>query len=495
MLYGKWRPRGFDEVVGQDHVVSTLRNALITGQVAHAYLFSGPRGTGKTTTARILAKAINCANLVDGAPCNTCNACTAIQQGAAMDLIEMDAASNRGIDDIRELRERIAFAPSDLGKKVYLLDEVHMLTDAAWNALLKTLEEPPPHAYFILATTELQDVPATVVSRCQRFDFLRGGTEAIAGRLRFICEHEGFDIPDAALVLIAKQSKGGFRDAITLLEQVAARFGNAPTEHDVLEALGMLRDHRSLQMADALESRDLSTALGISADVAESGIDMGRFTKSVLEELRARLVDAAAAPGEDLSTLVRSIAELASADFRLDPGNPVPLEVACAKAILFEPPQMVAAPVGAVAAAPVQASQGGRPPIQRNNRSAAQDESIAPETPESAADQRFLKDLYTRCSMVSTSQAAWINGSCELLGMDEGTVRLGFYWPMHMQKVDVDCRDLVEGQASELLGRKVRIEVQLLDKKAPQGRKATKGGHLAEAAKALGATPIGKEGD
>jgi DNA polymerase III subunit gamma/tau len=495
VLYGKWRPRGFDEVVGQDHVVSTLRNALITGQVAHAYLFSGPRGTGKTTTARILAKAINCSNLVDGAPCNECQSCTAIQQGAAMDLIEMDAASNRGIDDIRELRERIAFAPSDLGKKVYLLDEVHMLTDQAWNALLKTLEEPPPHAYFILATTELQDVPATVVSRCQRFDFLRGGTDAITGRLRYICEQEGFDIPDAALSLIAKQSKGGFRDAITLLEQVAARFGNAPTEHDVMEALGLLRDHRSLQLADALEQRDLAAALGICSDVAESGIDMNKFTKSVLEELRARLVDAASAPGEDLSILVRSIAELASADFRLDPGNPVPLEVACAKAILYEPPQVVAA-VGTVATQAVATppAQGGRPQIQRNNRPPAQ-ESTEAETSQSAADQRFLKDLYNRCSMVSTSQAAWINGSCELLGMDDDTVRLGFYWPMHMQKVDVDCRELVEEQASGLLGRKVRIEVQLLDKKAPAGKKASKGGHLAEAAKALGATPIGKDGD
>ena len=193
LLYGKWRPSGFDEVVGQDHIVTTLRNALISGQVAHAYLFSGPRGTGKTTTARILARAVNCANLSTAIPATLAQPASPSRRGAALDLIEMDAASNRGIEDIRELREKIGFAPSDLKKKVYLLDEVHMLTTGAFNALLKTLEEPPPHAIFILATTELHKVPATILSRCQRHDFHRvkrgadGGAPAVhlrPGRLR-----------------------------------------------------------------------------------------------------------------------------------------------------------------------------------------------------------------------------------------------------------------------------------------------------------------------
>ncbi|HET7738959.1 MAG TPA: DNA polymerase III subunit gamma/tau, partial [Tepidiformaceae bacterium] len=207
MLYGKWRPRGFAEVAGQDHIVTTLRNAVQTKQVAHAYLFTGPRGTGKTTTARILAKAINCLAPVAGEPCNVCTACESINRGAAFDLVEMDAASNRGIDDVRDLREKINFAPTDLSKKVYLLDEAHMLTTPAFNALLKTLEEPPPHAYFILATTDFQAMPKTIVSRCQRFDFHRGANEAIVGRLTYIAEQEGFSVPPDGLRAIAAQSR------------------------------------------------------------------------------------------------------------------------------------------------------------------------------------------------------------------------------------------------------------------------------------------------
>ncbi len=264
MLYGKWRPRGFDEVAGQDHIVRTLRNALASGQVAHAYLFSGPRGTGKTTTARILARSLNCANLSDGEPCNTCAPCRAILAGNALDLIEMDAASNRGIEDIRELREKIAFAPSDLTKKVYLLDEVHMLTDGAFNALLKTLEEPPPHAVFILATTDLHKVPATIISRCQRYDFHRVPNDAIIERLQFICEQEGFSVPRDGLLAIAVQSRGGLRDAITMLEQVTARYGNAVTVEDVRAAMGQVSDSRVAGLVSAILADDLGGVFGLA---------------------------------------------------------------------------------------------------------------------------------------------------------------------------------------------------------------------------------------
>jgi DNA polymerase-3 subunit gamma/tau len=286
VLYGKWRPRGFDEVVGQDHIVTTLRNALATRQVAHAYLFSGPRGTGKTTTARILARALNCTALKDGEPCNECAACKAILAGNALDLIEMDAASNRGIDDIRELRDKIAFAPSDLRVKVYLLDEVHMLTQGAFNALLKTLEEPPPHAIFILATTESHAVPATVISRCQRYDFRRVANQAIIDRLRFIATQEGMDVPGEGLLQIAIQSRGGMRDAITMLEQVAARYGNNPSTDAVIEALGLVQDPRSEGLAKALLERDLNGALQLSREIADDGVNISQFTKETVNILR-----------------------------------------------------------------------------------------------------------------------------------------------------------------------------------------------------------------
>jgi DNA polymerase-3 subunit gamma/tau len=279
----------------------------------------------------------------------------------------MDAASNRGIDDVRELREKIAFAPSDLMKKVYLLDEVHMLTDGAFNALLKTLEEPPPHAVFILATTELQKVPDTIKSRCQRYDFHRIPNDALVGRLRFICEQEGFKVTDEGLLIISVQSRGGARDAINLLEQVISRYGTTPTTAEVIAGLGLVRDERSEQLVQALLDEDLATALDLTRAVADDGIDLTRFAKATVDILRemlpqvlrravnpelgyTALVQKAIDRGPGgIPTLVSAIQELAKADFRLDPGNPVPLEVACASVIL--------GPV----AAPAAAAPAGRP--------------------------------------------------------------------------------------------------------------------------------------
>ena len=506
MLYGKWRPRGFDEVVGQDHIVTTLRNALATGQVAHAYLFSGPRGTGKTTTARIVARALNCTNLREGEPCNACEPCLAILRGNALDLIEMDAASNRGIEDIRELRDKIAFAPSDLQRKVYLLDEVHMLTEGAFNALLKTLEEPPPHAFFILATTELHKVPPTIISRCQRYDFHRVPNDAIVGRLRFIAEQEHFAIPSEGLLAIAMQSRGGMRDAITLVEQVVARYGEAPSTDDVLAALGMVHDPRSEKLACALIGEDLGGALVIARAVADDGIDVARFTRETIDVLRDVLIQLVGAPGEDsaqrdaaarlvpvakergtsLRQLAAAIYELARADFRLDPGSPVPLEVACTSAILG---------VGGLGNTTVASAATGQAGAGRSSgrAQASSRASGAPNQESLTREERFMRELLDRCKAANTVLGAWLNGSCEVLAIGEAEVELGFYHPLHMQKVDKDCRTLVEQQAELLLGHPVHLKVRQVERAPQAAKRGPKGGHLVEAARALGATPVAKD--
>ena len=220
-LYRKWRPPHFDEVYGQDHITSILKYQCATGKFSHAYLFCGSRGTGKTTCAKILAKAVNCLNPTPAGPCGECAACRSIDSGAATDVLEMDAASNNGVDDIRDIRDEVIYTPSELKYRVYIIDEVHMLSASAFNALLKTLEEPPEHVVFILATTELQKLPATIISRCQRFDFRRISTDDLCARLHKIAREEDIDLSEEAARLIARQAQGGMRDAVSLLELCA----------------------------------------------------------------------------------------------------------------------------------------------------------------------------------------------------------------------------------------------------------------------------------
>lgn len=289
-LYRKWRSRTFDEVIGQEHVTRTLQNALATERVAHAYLFTGPRGTGKTTTARLLAKAVNCVGEGDTKPCGVCSICRAVDEGRLLDMIEIDAASNRGIDEIRDLREKVGFRPGEARVKFYIIDEVHMLTDPAFNALLKTLEEPPPHVIFVLATTEPHKIPATIVSRCQRFDFRRIPLLEISHWLAHIAEAEELKVEPAALEYIARQGSGSMRDAISLLDQLTAYGSDTITLTQVQTVLGAVASQVVIELADSLIDGDLARGLDVINRVVGDGTEPRQFTREFVEYLRGLLL-------------------------------------------------------------------------------------------------------------------------------------------------------------------------------------------------------------
>ena len=354
VFYRKWRPRSLDQVVGQEAVTQTLRNAVILDRVAHAYLFCGPRGTGKTSTARILAKAVNCLSPRDGEPDNECRLCTSINESRALDLIEIDAASNRGIDDIRDLREKVHYSPNEARYKVYIIDEAHMLTGPAFNALLKTLEEPPEHAIFVLATTEAHKVPLTIISRCQRFDFRRIPVEASIARLEELCRDEGIEAAHEALNLIARTSAGSLRDAENLLEQALVSYGSPLSEDQVRDLLELGGEQRALELAGHVATRSVREGLAVINDVAGEGVDLRQFHRGVMECLRGVLLLKSGAeaplgyPDEtkaqmrllaeqvSLAHLVRALKTFAGVDLRRDSVSSLPLELALVESSLEE---------------------------------------------------------------------------------------------------------------------------------------------------------------
>ena len=377
-LYRKWRPQRFEDVVGQRAIVTALKNQITAGRVGHAYLFTGVRGTGKTTCAKIFAKAVNCLHPEGGDPCGKCEICKGIDNGSLLDVVEMDAASNNGVDDIRDLRDETAYTPSACQYKVYIIDEVHMLSTAAFNALLKTLEEPPAHVIFILATTEIQKVPATILSRCQRYDFTRIGPEDIARRVEYIAGEEKLELTSDGAELIARLADGALRDALSILDTCAGV--TAKIDADVVRRMAGVTDRSYLfHISDALEAQDAAAALAQLAQLRQQSVDVKRLTEELIAHYRALMLAAlpggqallsGVSPEEEALYLqkgpemgqreaIRAIRTLGTALEHMTRGSDQRIELELALFSLSEPPQQMQTVT--VQAAPARAAQPEAP--------------------------------------------------------------------------------------------------------------------------------------
>ena len=394
-LYRKWRPQRFEDVVGQRAIVTALKNQITANRVGHAYLFTGVRGTGKTTCAKIFAKAVNCLHPVNGDPCGECEICKGIDNGSILDVVEMDAASNNGVDDIRDLRDEAAYTPSACKYKVYIIDEVHMLSTAAFNALLKTLEEPPAHVIFILATTEIQKVPATILSRCQRYDFTRIGPEDIARRVEYIAGEEKLELSPDGAELIARLADGALRDALSILDTCAGV--TAKIDADVVRRMAGVTDRSYLfRISDALEAQDGATALAQLAQLRQQSVDVKRLTEELIAHYRALMLAAlpggqsllsGVSPEEEALYLekgpqlgqreaIRAIRALGSALEHMTRGSDQRIELELALFGLSEPPQQPQAVP--VQAAPVRAAAQPAAPQPFASATAVQPFASAP---------------------------------------------------------------------------------------------------------------------
>ena len=420
-LYRKWRPQRFEDVVGQRAIVTALKNQITAGRVGHAYLFTGVRGTGKTTCAKIFAKAVNCLHPVNGDPCGKCEICKGIDNGSLLDVVEMDAASNNGVDDIRDLRDETAYTPSACQYKVYIIDEVHMLSTAAFNALLKTLEEPPAHVIFILATTEIQKVPATILSRCQRYDFTRIGPEDIARRVEYIAGEEKLELTSDGAELIARLADGALRDALSILDTCAGV--TAKIDADVVRRMAGVTDRSYLfHISDALEAQDAAAALAQLAQLRQQSVDVKRLTEELIAHYRALMLAAlpggqallsGVSPEEEALYLqkgpemgqreaIRAIRTLGTALEHMTRGSDQRIELELALFSLSEPPQQMQA--AAVQVTPVRAAQPEAPrpfaaavqpfasaPVQAAPAAAAPQTSAAGAEPAPAVQQTPLQ--------------------------------------------------------------------------------------------------------
>ena len=538
VLYRKWRPRRLEQVVGQEAVTQTLRNAVSLGRIAHAYLFTGPRGTGKTSTARIMAKAANCREPQDGEPDDTCDICQSINEGRSLDLIEIDAASNRGIDDIRDLRDKVGYTPHEGRYKVYIIDEVHMLTEPAFNALLKTLEEPPGHAIFILATTEIHKVPLTIISRCQRYDFRRISLDTIQTQLDTLAQLEGHTAEPEALALLARSSSGSLRDAENLLEQALVSYGSPLRAEQVRDLLELGGDERALELARHALKKETKEGLAVINEVSAQGVDLQQFHRMVMEHLRGTLlikssVESSLGFNEDVKLELRKLSDglsldhlvhvlktFSAVDVKRDLVSTLPLEMALVESsIAPKPPVVQAAPPPS---APAPARQGTAPagaPARQQPRAAAppapptgsreippaaRDPSTyrqpAATTPPRQADPQW--DQVVR-SLRHAKGKKYNLGSllrdCRERRIDDGTLTLMFAHRAHMERMqeefdDPSSRKLVRDAVQTALGGELEIEVTLADGggNGPKQNVAQKS-HLVRAARMMGARVIAEK--
>jgi len=515
VLYRKWRPQTLAEVVGQEAITQTLSRAIATEKIAHAYLFCGPRGTGKTSTARILAKAVNCPNQIDGEPCASCDICLSISGGKALDVIEIDAASNRGIDEIRSLRERVNYAPSLARYKVYIIDEVHMLTESASNALLKTLEEPPSHVIFVLATTEPHKVLSTILSRCQQFNFRRLSQAVIIDKLNLVCQKEDVRIEIESLKLIARAATGSLRDAENILQQLMAYHGNQIDFGQVQAELGGTEDWRVKQLAKYVIDRDVSAGLQVINSINSDGLDLRQFNLALIEYLRGLLLaksgceEALDVASEDLAEmkrlvtnstldyLLKAVKLFAGIDFRSDSYSTLPLELALVDCAL-------SSVAGQERSALIRSSEEvevteATMPFQscQETECSVLGETLNEELSKGIDYLRirwkdFIQSLKGEGS--SGNLDAFLRSACEPVALEDDTLTLGFYYSFHKEKIEnPKYRHLIEKKVKEVFGQPYKIECILINHKRKVPSQEKTQNPLIKAALNMGAKIVDEE--